>query len=111
MQKSSIVCEACGSDNVSNSEFCINCGSKILVLPLSELPSKSEGSDHTTKEKEGKADPVKAIPFWIVLIFFLTSIDTIDDGDITWAFYPIIPIVLFFILLPLLNKVMNKYYR
>ncbi len=101
MSKSSVVCEACGKNNVPNSEFCIGCGSK---LPMSSVVSKVDTMDEKEKKYLLEREKYfKSVPVLFAVIIFLVFIDWVDNRSIDWAFYPAVPIFLFAIAAPYFN--------
>ncbi len=98
MAKSSITCTACGEENDPTSTFCLNCGASLSqgeeVKKVAKVDEEEEDID--TKILRQK----QSLPFLVAVCVFLVFIDFIDDSAINWAYWPVIPIILFGMLAP-----------
>jgi uncharacterized membrane protein YvbJ len=99
MTKSSILCSSCGVDNDPDAEFCINCGTAYGNKTGIEKPIKKKMTDKEKQEKSYQ-EWKRSVPYTAAVCVFLLIIDYMTGSGIQWAWWPVIPIILFAIIAP-----------
>jgi hypothetical protein len=86
-------------DNDSDAEFCINCGTAFSHNSINKTPAKKRMTDEEKQEKSYK-EWKRSVPYTTAVCVFLLILDVMTGGGIQWAWWPVIPIVLFAIIAP-----------
>ena len=101
MSKESLTCSSCGEDNLPNSEFCMNCG-----VTLKNAKSKINPNSEDNREDEF-IKWKRSVPFTVSAAVFLLFIDLISGNGIDWAYWAVIPILLFAVIAPYFSYKMS----
>lgn len=98
MSKSSIVCPSCNTDNEVDAEFCTNCGTTLNGVDAASKTSESISSRE--QRLESYREWLRSVPFILAACIFLLAIDQLTSPGITWAYWPVVPLILFALIAP-----------
>ena len=107
MNKASIVCPSCETNNNANSEFCIDCGTNLSAINnINSKPSTLNDKEKQLKEYQNWK---KSLPYTVSAAIFLIFIDWVTGGTpFDWSHWAVVPIILFAVIAPYFSYKLSR---
>jgi len=100
MSKASKSCISCEQDNLSEADFCTNCGTSFPLMGEESTTASNKPMPTKDERDASYRDWVMSLPYLIAACLLLIFIDYITGYGLTWFYWGVVPILLFAIVAP-----------